>query len=70
MPGLHTFYDGSRVLEPLADVVGFEVDKVMEMFITLFYNENQHYEPKSIYKIIIFKFCKLSDEMSFYKELF
>jgi hypothetical protein len=28
MPGEHTFYDGSRVLEPLAQLVGIEVDKV------------------------------------------
>uniref|UniRef100_A0A0R3S5J5 Acyl_transf_3 domain-containing protein n=1 Tax=Elaeophora elaphi TaxID=1147741 RepID=A0A0R3S5J5_9BILA len=28
MPGIHTFYDGSTILQPLADVVGLEVDKV------------------------------------------
>lgn len=28
MPGLHTFYDGSMILEPLADRIGVEVDKV------------------------------------------
>ncbi|CAL2050124.1 unnamed protein product [Caenorhabditis brenneri] len=28
MPGIHTFYDGSKLLEPLADKVGLEVDRV------------------------------------------
>jgi lysophospholipid acyltransferase 1/2 len=28
MPGVHTFYDGSKVLEPFADIVGVDVDKV------------------------------------------
>ncbi|KAH7704537.1 porcupine [Aphelenchoides avenae] len=28
MPGLHTFYDGSMILEPLADRIGVEVDKL------------------------------------------
>ncbi|VBB29237.1 unnamed protein product [Acanthocheilonema viteae] len=28
MPGTHTFYDGSTVLQPIADATGLEVDKV------------------------------------------
>lgn len=28
MPGTHTFYDGSIVLQPIADAIGLEVDKV------------------------------------------
>uniref|UniRef100_A0A915Q706 Uncharacterized protein n=1 Tax=Setaria digitata TaxID=48799 RepID=A0A915Q706_9BILA len=28
MPGVHTFYDGSTVLQPVADVFGVEVDKI------------------------------------------
>jgi lysophospholipid acyltransferase 1/2 len=28
MPGVHTFYDGSKLLEPFADAVGVDVDKV------------------------------------------
>ena len=28
MPGVHTFYDGSRILEPLVPFIGFECDKV------------------------------------------
>ncbi|KAK6113189.1 MBOAT membrane-bound O-acyltransferase family protein [Brugia pahangi] len=28
MPGTHTFYDGSTVLQPIADIIGLEVDKV------------------------------------------
>lgn len=30
MPGVHTFYDGSKVLEPIALAVGFGVDQVRE----------------------------------------
>ncbi|CAI2357118.1 unnamed protein product [Caenorhabditis sp. 36 PRJEB53466] len=28
MPGIHTFYDGSKVLEPLSESLGIEVDRV------------------------------------------
>lgn len=37
MPGLHTFYDGSRILEPFALHIGFEVDKVRLFFIVMFF---------------------------------
>jgi len=32
MPGEHTFYDGSKLLEPMADLVGVEVDKANLVF--------------------------------------
>lgn len=32
MPGLRTFYDGSRILEPIALQIGFEIDKVIYFF--------------------------------------
>uniref|UniRef100_A0AC34QPX8 Uncharacterized protein n=1 Tax=Panagrolaimus sp. JU765 TaxID=591449 RepID=A0AC34QPX8_9BILA len=32
MPGEHTFYDGSRILEPLASTVGVEADKLNLVF--------------------------------------
>ncbi|KAK0405170.1 hypothetical protein QR680_017836 [Steinernema hermaphroditum] len=32
MPGVHTFYDGSKLLEPLSEAVGVEVDKVNLVF--------------------------------------
>lgn len=35
MPGLHTFYDGTTILEPLAQLVGFEVDKINLLFCQL-----------------------------------
>ncbi|KAI1707966.1 MBOAT, membrane-bound o-acyltransferase family domain-containing protein [Ditylenchus destructor] len=35
MPGLHTFYDGTTILEPLAQLVGFEVDKLNLVFCQL-----------------------------------
>lgn len=28
MPGVHTFYDGSRILEPVSQALGVEVDMV------------------------------------------
>lgn len=28
MPGTHTFYDGSTALQPIADIIGIEVDKI------------------------------------------
>lgn len=28
MPGVHTFYDGSKVFEPVSEVLGIDVDKV------------------------------------------
>ncbi|CAI5455555.1 unnamed protein product [Caenorhabditis angaria] len=38
MPGIHTFYDGSRVLEPIANKLGIECDRfnfVLSMFTSL-----------------------------------
>lgn len=29
MPGVHTFYDGSTLLSPIASVVNIEIDKVI-----------------------------------------
>lgn len=31
MPGIHTFYDGSKILEPFAETIGIEADRVSEL---------------------------------------
>uniref|UniRef100_A0A914H5D6 Uncharacterized protein n=1 Tax=Globodera rostochiensis TaxID=31243 RepID=A0A914H5D6_GLORO len=35
MPGLHTFYDGSHLLEPLVPLLGFDTDKLNLLFCQL-----------------------------------
>lgn len=35
MPGVHTFYDGSRLLDPLVPLIGFDTDKLNLVFCQL-----------------------------------